>query len=214
MSQSQGIAAVFTNRKIATKIAIGFACILAITAVLSAIAYTSFVKVGHSFEAFNQRVAVVGLARDVELGFATFRRYAREFLQTGNENDFRAAIQRRDSLRGLVARSLAEIKNPERLSKMKHLSDELEAYARNFDKAVGLRREQDKLVREVLDPAGALLATEMDQLQAWAAKAGNAGAVTIAGDAFKPTRTSSSTPTPTRPHRTMPTKSRSWSTAT
>jgi methyl-accepting chemotaxis protein len=185
MSQSQGIAAVFTNRKIATKIAIGFACILAITAVLSAIAYTSFVKVGHSFEAFNQRVAVVGLARDVELGFATFRRYAREFLQTGNENDFRAAIQRRDSLRGLVARSLAEIKNPERLSKMKHLSDELEAYARNFDKAVGLRREQDKLVREVLDPAGALLATEMDQLQAWAAKAGNAGAVTIAGDAFK-----------------------------
>jgi methyl-accepting chemotaxis protein/CHASE3 domain sensor protein len=185
MSQSQGITAVFTNRKIATKIAIGFACILAITAVLSAIAYTSFVKVGHSFEAFNQRVAVVGLARDVELGFASFRRYAREFLQTGNENYFRAAIQRRDTLRALVARSLAEIKNPERLSKMKHLSDELEAYARNFDKAVGLRREQDKLVREVLDPAGALLATEMDQLQAWAAKAGNAGAVTIAGDAFK-----------------------------
>jgi methyl-accepting chemotaxis protein len=185
MSQSQGIAAVFTNRKIATKIAIGFACILAITAILSAIAYTSFVKVGHSFEAFNQRVAVVGLARDVELGFATFRRYAREFLQTGNENDFRAAIQRRDALRGLVARSLAEIKNPERLSKMKHLSDELEAYVRNFDKAVALRREQDKLVREVLDPAGALLATEMEQLQAWASKAGNAGAVTVAGDAFK-----------------------------
>jgi len=185
MSNSQGLASVFTNRKIATKIAIGFACVLAITAILSGIAYMSFVKVGHSFEAFSQRVAVVGLARDIELGFATFRRYAREFAGTGHESDYRAAIQRRDSLRPLVARSLTEIKNPERLSKMKHLSGEFDAYVRNFDKASEMRREQDKLTREILDPAGALLVTEIEQLQAWAAKAGNAGASAAADEAFR-----------------------------
>ena len=48
----------FNNLKIATKIATGFAIILAITAAISAMAYSSFVKVEHGFESFNQRVLV------------------------------------------------------------------------------------------------------------------------------------------------------------
>ena len=63
---SSGLFGFFTNRRINTKIMIGFAIVLALTAVLSAISYRGFGKVSEGFETFNQRVKVVGIAREVD----------------------------------------------------------------------------------------------------------------------------------------------------
>ena len=82
---SSGLFRFFTNRKINTKIMIGFAAVLVLTAVLSAMSYRGFVKVSEGFEAFNQRVKVVGIARDVDRGFVAFRRFVREFSISGDE---------------------------------------------------------------------------------------------------------------------------------
>ena len=45
---------------------IGFAAVLALLAVLSVLSYRGFVKVSEGFGAFNQRVKVVGIVRDVD----------------------------------------------------------------------------------------------------------------------------------------------------
>ncbi len=69
---------------------------------------------------------------------------------------------------------------------MKHIAEQLEIYSRDFDKLTGLRREQLKLTRDVLDPSGAKLRTEIEQLQSWAAtKAGNSNTMIVAGEALK-----------------------------
>ena len=56
----------FADRKIGVKIAIGFFCVLAITATISAISYLAFGIVAASFETFCQRVDMVGIVRDVD----------------------------------------------------------------------------------------------------------------------------------------------------
>ena len=68
-SASSGLFGFFTNRKINTKIMIGFAVVLALTAILSALSYRGFGKVSEGFETFKQRVTVVGIVRDVDREF-------------------------------------------------------------------------------------------------------------------------------------------------
>ena len=65
---------------------IGFAAVLALTVVLSVISYRSFGKVSDGFATFNQRVKVVGIAREVDRGFVSFRRFVREFSVSGDES--------------------------------------------------------------------------------------------------------------------------------
>jgi methyl-accepting chemotaxis protein len=74
---SAGLFGFFTNRRINTKIMIGFAAVLALLAVLAVLSYRGFVKVAEGFGAFNQRVKVVGIVRDVDYGFVGYRRYVR-----------------------------------------------------------------------------------------------------------------------------------------
>src|SRR5262249_13224949 len=57
---------------------------------------------------------------------------------------------------------------------------------KGFEKALALRREQSKLTTEVLDPTGAKLRNEIEQLQTWAvSKAGNSNTMILAGEAIK-----------------------------
>ena len=183
---SSGLFGFFTNRRINTKIMIGFAIVLALTAVLSAISYRGFGKVSEGFETFNQRVKVVGIAREVDRGFVAFRRFAREFSMSGDENLIAEARKRQQVLAASIKRGLDEIKNPERHNRMVELGEQFENYGKGFEKLVVLKQEQNKLSREVLDPLGLKSRSEIEQLQAMAvAKAGNSNTMILAGEALK-----------------------------
>jgi len=183
---SSGLFGFFTSRRINTKIMIGFAIVLALTAVLSAISYRGFGKVSEGFETFNQRVKVVGIAREVDRGFVAFRRFAREFSMSGDENLIAEARKRQQVLAASIKRGLDEIKNPERHNRMVELGEQFENYGKGFEKLVVLKQEQNKLSREVLDPLGLKSRSEIEQLQAMAvAKAGNSNTMILAGEALK-----------------------------
>jgi methyl-accepting chemotaxis protein len=186
VSPSVGLFGFFTNRRINTKIMIGFAIMLALLAVLSVLSYRGFVSVSDGFGAFNQRVKVVGIVRDVDRGFVAFRRFVREFALSGDENLIAEARNRQEALAKSVKQGLDEIKNPERRAGMTEISGQFEKYARNFDKLVALKQEQNKLTKEVLDPLGAKSSTMIEELQTMAAvKAGNSNNTILAGEALK-----------------------------
>ncbi|MEW6451647.1 MAG: methyl-accepting chemotaxis protein [Pseudomonadota bacterium] len=186
VKRSSSLMMLFHNRKIASKIAIGFTLVLVITAAISVMAYSSFMKVEHGFETFNQRVTVVGIARELDREFLAFRRFVREYAVTGNEDDVAAANKGREILKVAIGKGLAEIKNPERAAKMKHIAEQFEGYSKGFDKLIVLRREQIKMISEVLDPTGLRLRNDIEQLQTWAVgKAGNSNTMILAGEALK-----------------------------
>ncbi|PWB62374.1 MAG: methyl-accepting chemotaxis protein [Bradyrhizobiaceae bacterium] len=172
----------FTDRKIATKIAIGYAAVLVITIAISALAYQSLVRIGHGFEDYSQRVAVVDLSRELDRAFLDLRRYVREYAISGVAADREAAEKARGVVQELLAKALDTIKDGERSAKTKHLAGQVEIYTRDFQRMSALRREQSSLVRETLDPVGTSLAARLEQLQARAPTPAAAG---LAGEAFR-----------------------------
>ena len=185
VSPSMGLFGFFTNRRINTKIMIGFAIVLALLAVLSVLSYRGFIKVSDGFGAFNQRVKVVSIVRDVDRGFVAFRRFVREFALSGDEKLIAEARKQQEVLAKSVKQGLDEIKNPERRARMTEISEQFEKYAKSFDKLVALKQEQNKLTTGVLDPLGAKSLVMIVELQNAAVKAGNSNNMILAGEALK-----------------------------
>jgi methyl-accepting chemotaxis protein len=173
MTTNNGAMSLIANRAIGTKVAIGFACVLAILAIVSGTAYLSFHTSAAGFATYVQRVLVVGIARDVDRSFLSLRRLAREYAALGIESSAEAAGKEQATLRTLVQQGLSEIKNPERHRVLEDVGRSFEAYSTGFGQFVAASREQKKLVEETLDPLGASLQQNFDALIAAAAKAGN-----------------------------------------
>jgi methyl-accepting chemotaxis protein len=183
---SSGLFGFFTNRKISTKIPIGFAIVLALTAVISAMSYLGFGRVSAGFDTFRQRVTVVGIVRDVDREFVALRRFVREFALSGDEALIEPAQKQKMAVNAKIGEGVKEIKNPERHKKMAEIAEQVEKYGKDFDKLIALKQEQNKLTKEVLDPLGAKSRTEIEELQAIAvAKAGNSNTMIMAGEALK-----------------------------
>ncbi len=185
VSPSAGLFGFFANRRINTKVMFGFAAVLTLLAVLAVLSYRGFVGVAEGFGAFNQRVKVVSIVRDVDYGFVGFRRFVREFSVSGDENLIAEARKRQDVLAKSIKQGIDEIKNPERRAGMGEINDQFTLYAKNFDKLVALKQEQNKLTKEVLDPLGAKTLGLIEELQSMAAKAGNPNNATLGGEAIK-----------------------------
>jgi methyl-accepting chemotaxis protein len=182
---SHRIAGIFANRKIGTKIAVGFALILAITLGTSAMAYITFGSIEASFQAYSQRVAIVGLAREIDREFLAYRRFVREYAVTGEEADIVVAEKGRTLLADIISRALVEIKNPARLAKTQEVSEKFTRYTAEFNKLVGFRRDLDKVSKEVLDPTGLKLRTDLEQLQGLNVESGTVNFYALVGEAVK-----------------------------
>ena len=103
MNTNNGAMSLIANRAIGTKVAIGFACVLAILAIVSGTAYLSFHTAAEGFATYVQRVSVVGIARDVDRGFLNVRRFARDYASSGIESNIKSAAKEQASLRPLLA---------------------------------------------------------------------------------------------------------------
>ncbi|ABD04903.1 methyl-accepting chemotaxis sensory transducer [Rhodopseudomonas palustris HaA2] len=164
--RSPGLFDVFTNRRIGTKVAIGFVLVQVLMVVLAVLNYSSFEHVRQAFVALDQRVQVVGIVRDVDRGFTAFRRFVREYSLTGDEALISEAESRQNALRQSIAQGLKEIHDPSRLAKMREISQAFDAYTTSFADVFRMRRDQSKLIREVLDPTGQQARLKLEQLQA------------------------------------------------
>ena len=180
MNTHSGALSLIANRAIGTKIDIGFACVLAILAVVSVTAYFSFHTSAEGFLTYAQRVSVVGIARDADRSFLNVRRFVRDYASAGVESNVEAVKRELASLQPLLQRGLAEIKNPERHRLLEDVVRNIEAYLKDFDQLVVQTRERMKLIEATLDPLGASLQQDFDTLIAAAARAGN-GSVEVLG---------------------------------
>ncbi len=169
------------NLKIKTKILLGFASVLAILAAVGVQGYVLLNGVSNQFDAYAQRVNVVSVASDVDREFTDVRRLVREYTAGGREDVAKATGEATKLVRAKIEEGVALTKNPERLKQFKEMSEQAAEYAKNFDKLVVLKREQDKLIHEVMDPSGTKLRERFGALAAAAAKAGDGNASALAG---------------------------------
>jgi methyl-accepting chemotaxis protein len=154
-------------------------------AAISALSYFEFAKVGRDVANYSRIVNNSDTVNLIDREFLAFRRYIGEVSDNMEEN-FAAAEKARGIVRERLAQALKDIKNPERLAKIKHIAEQFEIYSKDFDKVAPLRREQAKLVKEVLDPFGQKLRIDLELLQKnTATQAGNSNTLILTGEAIK-----------------------------
>ena len=184
-TQSRGLSRLFNDRKIATKIAIGFACVLAITATISASALLAFNNVESGFQSFARQSGNSARAGAVDRNFLFTRWQAREFGLTGEQSFLDGTRQGLATLFDSIQKLEASLVRPERKQQAAEVQKRATAYKEAFEKMSVLRLEEAKQVKEVLDPSGLKLRTDFEGLQAAAAKAGNGNLLTLAGEGLK-----------------------------
>jgi len=183
---SFGPLAFFTNRKIGTKIAIGFAAVQVLMAILAVMNYSSFGSLGTAFTSFGERVEVVDIAHQIDRGFGSFRSVVREYGLTGDDALLGEAEQRKHKLADSIAIGLRQINNPETQAIMADIERQFANYSREFVEVVKLRQEQNRLTLEVLGPVGQRLMSKLEQLQsATMAGDGNGNHALLVGQAVK-----------------------------
>jgi methyl-accepting chemotaxis protein/CHASE3 domain sensor protein len=175
----------FNDRNIATKIAIGFACVLAIMAVISVSAYLAFGKVGDGFRVFALQSSNSARAATVDQNFLFVRWQAREYGLAGEQTFLDGSRKGLVTLAESVQASEASLTNPERKQKMGEVGKQVSTWKQAFEKMVALREEEAKTIKDVLDPSGSKLRNDFEELQAAAAKAGNSNMLALAGEGLK-----------------------------
>ena len=173
---------VFNDRNIATKIAIGFACILAIMAVISTTAYFAFEKVDGGFRAFARQSTNSNRAATVDQNFLFVRWQAREYGLSGEQSFLDGARKGLMTLTESIQAAETAITNPERKQRMAEVAKQAATWKQASEKMVAYRQEQAKLVKEVIDPVGSKLRADFQEIQATSAKTGNSNAAVLAGE--------------------------------
>ena len=167
---------------IKTKLAAGFACVLTILLAVAGIGYWRFLGVADLLGSYVERVGLVAASRDIDQSFSELRRHTREFAYTGNQDEASAAAKASEQVRVNIARGAAIAENPELHRRMEEIAAQFTDYQKGIDEVFALKRSQDRVVFETLDPTGTNARSDFDTLIASASRVGNRDGANLARD--------------------------------
>lgn len=175
-----------SNLSLRIKLLTGFGAILALMTTMSVISHTTFKSTESSVQTYSQRIEVYKLATKLDRDNLSLRRKAREyvFISTTDEAA-KTAYEAIDTLRSSINKAKEEIKNPERQAYLQKVSENFEAYAKNFSRADALKKEEKKVIVEGMDVAGAAFYKYVTTAIDKANKLGNAKAFKTYSEALE-----------------------------
>jgi CHASE3 domain sensor protein len=178
--KTSGVWRHFNDRKISTKITIGFACVLAITAVISVNSYLAFEKADRGFQDVAYSARNSARATDLEQNLIFLRGAAREFAQTGNPSVLDRAKKGIANSRETFQALVTGIRDSARKQKMQEIARQFDVFVVSFEKIVQLRQEQTSLTAGFLTPNADKARVGFQELYKVAAKDGDMDLATIA----------------------------------
>jgi methyl-accepting chemotaxis protein len=151
------------------KIMLGFAVVLAITAVSMGFAYLGFEDVSAGVTSYRKSVSEADLARNIDRELISYRGLARYYVVTGKEDDSKAALKAEADLRGAIEQAMKGTTNPAALDQITRLAREFGAFTKIFAEILKVKNESALVAQNQLARGGNMLKYKLDEL------AGNAG---------------------------------------
>jgi methyl-accepting chemotaxis protein/CHASE3 domain sensor protein len=163
-----------------SKIVLGFALVLAVSAVSMGLAYYGFEKVAHGVTAYRNSVAESDAARNIDRELIAFQAQARYFALSGKEQDATAALAAQDALKAAIAQSIQVTTDPSRIEQINALQNEFEPVVATFAKMVKAKGENATLADNRVIARGSMLRYKLDDVADAAGRAGMTEAQTAA----------------------------------
>jgi methyl-accepting chemotaxis protein len=146
------------------KIMLGFAVVLAITAISMGIAYLGFERVSAGVASYRNSVSEADLARNIDRELISYRALARYYVVTGKEDDAKAALTAETSLKDAIDQSMRGTTNPARLDQITRLAREFRTFTKIFADILKVKRESALVSQNQLTRGGNMLRYKLDDL--------------------------------------------------
>jgi methyl-accepting chemotaxis protein len=159
----------FPTFRFCGKIMLGFAIVLAISAVSMGIAYLGFENVSAGVISYHNSVSEADLARNIDRELNSYRALARYYVVTGKEDDAKAALAAESSLKDAIDQSMKNTTNPARLNQITRLAREFRAFTKIFADIVRVKNESTLLTQNQLARGSNSLRYKLDDLASNAA---------------------------------------------
>jgi methyl-accepting chemotaxis protein len=162
------------------KITLGFAVVLAVSAVSMGIAYMGFERVSAGVRAYRNSVSESDLAQNIDRELISYRALARYYVATGKEDDAKAALAAEAGLKDAIDRSMRVTTNPARINQITRLAREFHAFTKIFSDVVKAKRESDLVRQNQLMRSGNLLRYKLDDFASNVEDDAELAAITLA----------------------------------
>ena len=146
------------------KISLGFAVVLAISAVSMGVAYLGFGRVSDGVAAYRASVSESDFAQNIDRELISYRALARYYMATGKEDDAKAALAAEAALKDAIDRSMKSTTNPTRVNQVTRLGREFHSFTKVFADVVKIKRESELVSQNELMRNGNQLRYKLDDL--------------------------------------------------
>ena len=168
------------NTSIRSKLLIGFSAALVPLLIVGGISFWKFSSVADSFILYSEQVEIATNAARIETSFFRLQGYAREFANTGREEDAEAVRRLAPDLKAQIEAGLALVDQPAFRERLVEIDEALDQYLEDFHEAERLQEHLHSLVEETLDVDGARLVEDLHEFQRLAEDRGNMEAAAVA----------------------------------
>ena len=151
---------------------LGFAVVLAISAVSMALAYFGFGRIADGVVSYRTSVAESGLARNIDRELISYQALTRYYVLTSLEDDAKAAKAAEAALKDAIDQSMKAATVPARLDKITRLSREFVAFTKIFADILAAKGENETIAANRLSRVSLILRNKIDDLGDTAVMAG------------------------------------------
>jgi len=162
------------------KISLGFAVLLAVSAVSMGFAYLGFGRVSDGVAAYRASVSESDLSQNIDRELLSYRALARYYVATGKEEDAKAALAAEAALKDAIDQSMRGTTNPARVNQVTRLGREFHAFTKIFADVVKAKRDSELTSQNQLMRNGNLLRYKLDDLPSGVEDDSTLAAITLA----------------------------------
>src|SRR6185437_11051401 len=146
------------------KILLGFALVLAISAVSLGMAYLGFDHVSEAVASYRNSVSEADLARNIDRELISYRSLVKFYVVTGKDEDAKAAQAAEANLKAAIDKSLAGTRQSARLEGLKRLAIEFRNFTATFADIVKIKSESAQIVQNQLQSNANMLKYKLDDV--------------------------------------------------
>jgi methyl-accepting chemotaxis protein len=154
----------FPSLQFRSKVSLGFAVVLGISALGMGLAYLGFERISIGVAAYRTSVVESDLARNIDRELISYQALARYYVLSGKEEDATAALNAEASLKDAIDALMRVTIAPVRLDKITRLAGEFRSFTRIFADIVSVKRASALLTLEQLTRGGTMLRFKFDDL--------------------------------------------------
>ena len=144
----------FKNFRVGTKIMIGFGAVICILLLISVISYRGLKSASKGYNEYQNIALITRFSGDLQADLLQTRVYVKDFVISGSEKDLKVFEQGFQNLMKIYKKGETEIKDPERMEKLKFIKASLDDYQKAFDEIARLTKSRDDIRANNLEPNG------------------------------------------------------------